>query len=151
MTTEGIMDINEVMQLLPHRYPFLLIDKVIEFHAGDSLIAVKNVTITEPWFTGHFPAAPVMPGVLILEALAQAAGILAYRSFGHDPQKSLYLLGSIHNARFKRIVVPGDQLHLHIKFTASKGQFCKVDAKATVEGNTVCTAEIMSARKDIEQ
>jgi 3-hydroxyacyl-[acyl-carrier-protein] dehydratase len=143
------MDINDVMRLLPHRYPFLLIDKVIEYNDGKSLVAVKNVTITEPWFMGHFPAEPVMPGVLILEALAQAAGILAYRSFGQSPEKSLYLLGSIQHARFKQVVRPGDQLLLHITFVGSKGHFCKVEARAEVDGQVVCTADIMSARKDI--
>ena len=144
------MDITEVMALLPHRYPFLMIDRVEEINKGESLIALKNITITEPWFTGHFPAEPIMPGVLILEALAQAAAILAYCSFGHDPKKSLYLLGSIHNVRFKQVVRPGDQLLLHIKFISSKGHFCKVEGVATVRGQTVCTADIMSARKDIE-
>lgn len=144
------MDITKVMALLPHRYPFLMIDRVQEIKKGESLIAVKNVTITEPWFTGHFPAEPIMPGVLILEALAQAAGILAYCSFEQDPKKSLYLLGAIQNVRFKQVVRPGDQLMLHVRFILSKGNFCKVEAEAMVRGQVACTAEIMSARKDIE-
>ncbi len=144
------LNIQEVMALLPHRYPFLLIDKVLELHPGESLIAVKNVTITEPWFTGHFPGEPIMPGVLILESMAQAAGILAYCSFGHSAKESLYLLGSIQNARFKQVVRPGDQLQLHITFIASKSTFCKVSARAMVNDQLVCSADIMSARKDIQ-
>jgi 3-hydroxyacyl-[acyl-carrier-protein] dehydratase len=149
-TAVTTMDISEVMRFLPHRFPFLMIDRVIEIKKGESLVALKNVTVNEPCFTGHFPGEPIMPGVLILEALAQAAGILAYCSFGYSPKEALYLLGSIQNARFKQVVRPGDQLLLHITFTASRANFCKVEAKATVDGQIVCTADIMSARKDIQ-
>ena len=111
------LDIHEVMKHLPHRYPFLLVDKVIDYSAGDYLRAIKNITINEPCFTGHFPHRPVMPGVLILEALAQATGILAFKTLNELPnESSLYYFVGIDKARFKKPVEPGDQVELNVKF-----------------------------------
>src|SRR5512147_595354 len=130
-----IMDIEQVMQYLPHRYPFLLIDKVIELELGKSITAIKNVTMNEPFFTGHFPGAPVMPGVLILEALAQAAALLAIMSLGPDEAGKLTYLMGIDGARFRRPVVPGDRLELHVEVTKNKGAVWKEKGTAIVDGH----------------
>lgn len=143
------LDIDQILSLLPHRFPFLMIDRVLSVTKGESLTAIKNVTVNEPCFTGHFPENPVMPGVLILEALAQAAAILAYLTDGDTAQDSLHLLGAIQNARFKQVVRPGDQLELHVQLTAKRTQFCKVHAEAKVQGKVVCSADIMSAKKEL--
>lgn len=143
-----IMDIHEVMKYLPHRHPFLLIDRVIEMKEGESIVALKNVTINEPFFTGHFPSRPVMPGVLILEALAQAAGILAYKSTNSLPSDGvLYYFAGIDNARFRRVVEPGDQLRLEVKLLRAKRDMWKLEGAAYVEGELVCSAELLSARR----
>ncbi len=143
-----IMDIQEILSLLPHRYPFLLIDKVLEFQEWKSLVAIKNVTVNEPFFTGHFPEQPVMPGVLILEALAQASGIIILKS---DPtlshKENLFLLVGVDNVRFKRMVVPGDQLQLSVELTRNKQNIFKFQGTATVNGELACTAELMNARR----
>lgn len=140
------MDIINITKYLPHRYPFLLIDKVLSFDIGKNLSAIKNVTINEPFFTGHFPAKPIMPGVLIVEALAQAAAILAYRSLERqDPEKTLFYLGSIDRARFKKIVVPGDQLLLHIQITAHRNNIWKFSGQALVDNMLACNVEVTCA------
>lgn len=145
------MDINEVLRHLPHRYPFLLVDRVLECHPGKSLVAIKNVTFNEPYFPGHFPRLPVMPGVLILEALAQATGILAFKSVGGEPnEKSLYLFVGIDNARFKSQVVPGDQLRLEVEVTRTIRNIWKFNAVAKVEDRVVATAELMCAESEVE-
>jgi 3-hydroxyacyl-[acyl-carrier-protein] dehydratase len=145
---KGIMDINEIIQYLPHRYPFLLIDRVLEIELGKSLVAIKNVTINEPFFTGHFPGMPVMPGVLILEALAQATCVLAYKSTDSKPSDEyLYLFAGIDNARFKRVVVPGDQLRLDVELQKCKQGIWKFSGKASVDGELVCSADMISAKK----
>jgi 3-hydroxyacyl-[acyl-carrier-protein] dehydratase len=142
-----VMDIHEILKHLPHRSPFLLIDKVIEIVEGESLVAIKNVTINEPFFVGHFPSRPVMPGVLILEALAQAAGVLAYKSSHTTPEDgSLFFLAGIDNARFRRVVEPGDQLRLEVKLARAKREMWKLDCAALVDGELACSAEILSAR-----
>ncbi len=145
------MDIQEVMGYLPHRYPFLLIDKVISLDLPHSLIAVKNVTFNEPFFTGHFPEIPVMPGVLIIEALAQACGILYYKSINKLPGNNTvnYLVG-INEARFKQVVKPGDQLHLHVQLLKVKQGVSKFQCKAFVDDELVCSAEIMNVAKEID-
>lgn len=143
------LDIDQILSLLPHRFPFLMIDRVVAVTIGDRLTAIKNVTVNEPCFTGHFPENPVMPGVLILEALAQAAAILAYLTDGDTARDSLHLLGSIRNARFKQVVRPGDQLELNVQLTSKRTQFCKVHAEAKVQGKVVCSADIMSAKKEL--
>ncbi len=140
------MDILDIIKYLPHRYPFLLIDKVLSFEVGKRLSAIKNVTINEPFFTGHFPAKPIMPGVLIIEALAQAAAILAYRSLEKpNLEKTLFYLGSIDNTRFKKIVVPGDQLLLNIEITAHRNTVWKFVGQALVDGQIACSAEVTCA------
>ena len=137
------MDILGILKRLPHRYPFLLVDRVIEVEPGQRLVALKNVTINEPFFQGHFPGEPVMPGVLILEALAQAGGLLIGLSRENDP--GLFLLASIRQARFRRPVRPGDQLRLEIKGTSVRSVAPRVEAKAMVGETVVAEAEIMFA------
>ncbi len=151
-----MMDIHEIINYLPHRYPFLLIDRVIEFNPGKSLIAIKNVTINEPFFAGHFPGRPVMPGVLILEAMAQATCVLANKSpvaleQENDYRNYLHLFAGIDNARFKRMVEPGDQLHLDVKLLRYKQGIWKFSGIATVNNEVVCSADMISARKEINR
>ena len=144
------LDIYEVMQHLPHRYPFLLIDRVLECKEGESLRAIKNVTYNEPYFQGHFPHRPVMPGVLILEALAQATGILAFRTTHSRPtEQSLYYFVGIDKARFKRPEEPGDQLLLEVDFIKNKRGIWLFTGKASVEGQVVASAELMCAERDV--
>lgn len=143
------MDIHKVLSLLPHRYPFLLVDKVIEFKHDDYLIAIKNVSFNEPYFTGHFPVRPVMPGVLIIEALAQATGLLAMESRPQDVgEKALYYFVGIDKARFKRPVEPGDQLHLEVRVMNVKRGIWKFHGEASVAGKAVACAEIMCTARD---
>jgi 3-hydroxyacyl-[acyl-carrier-protein] dehydratase len=145
------MDINEILRLLPHRYPFLLVDRVLEFEPGKSLVGIKNVTINEPFFQGHFPEKPVMPGVLILEALAQATGLLAFRTENRGAERdSLYYFVGIDNARFKRPVEPGDQLRLAVKLIKTKRGIWVFDTDATVDGHTAATATIMCTERKID-
>ena len=145
------MDINAIQNLLPHRYPFLLVDRVIDFNAGQSLVAIKNVSINEPYFQGHFPEKPVMPGVLILEALAQATGLLAFMTGdGHREEGTLYYLVGMDKVRFKRPVEPGDQLRLSVEVIKTKRGIWVFDCVATVDGKTVATAEIMCTERKID-
>lgn len=145
------MNIMEVLKHLPHRYPFLLIDRVLECVPGQSLTALKNVTFNEPFFVGHFPVKPVMPGVLVLEALAQATGILAFKSTNSRPNdKSLYYLVGIDNARFKQPVEPGDQLILKVDVTRTLRGVWRFNGVATVDGKVVSTAELMCAERGVE-
>ncbi len=143
-----MMDIGEIQNLLPHRYPFLLVDRVVEIVPGQKLTAYKNVTINEPFFNGHFPGHPVMPGVLILEALAQASAILAYKSENMDPaQKVTYLMG-VDGARFRKPVVPGDRLQLVIEVLRHKGAVWKTKGTALVEGVKVSEGEFLATVVD---
>jgi 3-hydroxyacyl-[acyl-carrier-protein] dehydratase len=145
------MNINEVKNFLPHRYPFLLIDKVLNFEIGKKLTAVKNVSFNEPQFTGHFPDQPIMPGVLIIEALAQATGILAFKSEVGKPQNGqIYMLVGIDNARFKRMVEPGDQLILEVEVLTVKRGIWKFKGTALVDGKVVTSAELMCTQKASE-
>ena len=145
------MDIHEILEHLPHRYPFLLIDRVLECEPGKSLVGYKNVTFNEPYFTGHFPQRPVMPGVLILEALAQATGILAFRTLERTPDdNSLYYFVGVDKARFKQPVEPGDQLQLEVEFVKQMRGIWKFNGKALVDGNVVCSAELMCAEREIQ-
>ncbi len=147
-TSLSTLDIYDILEHLPHRYPFLLIDRVTECKLGERLVGYKNVTFNEPYFTGHFPDRAVMPGVLILEALAQATGILAFRTSGKVPDKdSLYYLVGIDKARFKRPVIPGDQLVLEVDIIKTKRGVWKFDGVAKVDGNVVCSAELMCAER----
>jgi len=147
------MDITEILKYLPHRYPFLLIDRVLDFTPGESLHAIKNVTINEPFFQGHFPIQPVMPGVLILEAMAQATGLLAFKTMSDDvpPPGVLYYFAGIDNARFRRVVAPGDQIHFDVKMIKERRGIGVFYGEAKVDGEVVCSAEIMCARREINQ
>ena len=145
------MDINEIMRHLPHRYPFLLVDRVLECEVGQRIKAVKNVTINEPFFQGHFPGYPVMPGVLIIEALAQVSAILAYITRGERPDgRSLLFFAGIDDARFKRPVFPGDQLVLEsVELNVVRSVF-KFAAKASVGGELVAEAQLMAAVREVQ-
>lgn len=144
------MNIREILDHLPHRYPFLLVDRVISCEPGKSIHAYKNLTINEPFFAGHFPGIPVMPGVLIMEALAQAAGILSFKTLGVKPdESSLFYFAGIDNARFKKPVTPGDQLHLHVSILRRMRGIWKYKAEARVDGHVVAEAELMCTKRDI--
>ena len=144
------MDINEILRHLPHRYPFLLIDRVIEFNKGESLTGIKNVTYNEPFFQGHFPQRPVMPGVLILEAMAQATGLLAFRTLENTANRdTLYFLVGMDRVRFKRPVEPGDQLLLSARLLKTKRGIWMFDCDARVDGGIAASAEIMCTERDI--
>lgn len=141
------IDYLEVKKYLPHRYPFLLVDTVLSYELDKSIVAIKNVTHNEPFFSGHFPHFPVMPGVLIVESLAQASGILMYRSFGRYPDENdLFFLAGVDNARFKRKVVPGDQLILTVKVLKKRDNLWKFSGEATVNGELACSAEFMNIK-----
>lgn len=142
------MDIQRITSLLPHRYPFLLVDRVLEVEAGTRLKALKNVTVNEPFFQGHFPQKPVMPGVLIIEALAQATGLLAMESEG-VAGKAIYYLVGVDKARFKRPVVPGDQLIMEVNVLKQRRGIWTFNGVATVDGATCASAEIMCTARDI--
>lgn len=144
------MDIHQILKQLPHRYPFLLVDRVLEIDKGKSIRALKNVTINEPFFTGHFPHRPVMPGVLMLEALAQAAALLAFDALDTSPTDDMvYYFAGIDNARFKQPVEPGDQLILHVELLRMKAGIFKFKARAEVAGNTAVEAELTCAMRKI--
>ncbi len=144
----GTMNVNQIKNYLPHRYPFLLVDRVVEFETGKYLKAIKNVTVNEPFFNGHFPNQPIMPGVLIIEALAQATGLLGFRTMGEEPQTdTLYMLVAVDKARFKQPVVPGDQLEMHVELVKRKGIMWVFNAEAKVDGKLAVSAELMCAAK----
>ncbi len=145
------MDIHEILEHLPHRYPFLLVDRVLEVVPGERIVALKNVSVNEPFFPGHYPHHPVMPGVLIVEALAQAAAILSFKTLGGKPDdKSVYYFVGIDGARFKRPVSPGDQLILEVSILASKRGLWKFAAQAKVDGQVAAEAELMCTVRTIE-
>lgn len=139
------LDIQDICHLLPQRYPFLMIDRVIKFESGKELTAIKNVTINEPFFNGHFPEKPVMPGVLILEALAQTASILSFKILGKNQleETEIFYLAGVDNVRFKHIVVPGDQLVLQVELDRHKGSYWRYKGTALVEDKVACTADII--------
>lgn len=142
----AIMDVNEIREILPHRYPFLLVDRIVELEA-ERIVGIKNVTANEPFFNGHFPDFPVMPGVLIVEAMAQTAGVLVLKSIP-DRHRKLVLLVSVDAARFRKPVVPGDQLRLEMVVIRRKGTVAKMAGKATVDGKVVAEAEVMCKLED---
>ena len=145
------MDIQEIKEYLPHRYPFLLIDRVVEVEPGQRLLAYKNVTYNEPFFTGHFPQQPIMPGVLIIEALAQATGLLAGKSMpGIMGKNKTYYLVGLDKVRFKRPVIPGDRLMLEATYLRHKRNIWAFSCRAEVEGELVASAEIMCAAAEQE-
>ena len=146
------IDIHEIQKYLPHRYPLLLIDRVIEYTPGEHLIGIKNVTFNEPHFTGHFPKRVIMPGVLILESLAQATGLLAFKSYEDlRSENALYYLAAIDNAKFKRPVEPGDQLQLEVKLVKHKRNFWRFSCVATVDGEVAVSADIMCVDQDMPE
>jgi len=145
------MDIHEILEHLPHRYPILLVDRVLEVIPGERIVALKNVSVNEPFFPGHYPHHPVMPGVLIVEALAQAAAILSFKTLGGKPDdKSVYYFVGIDGARFKRPVSPGDQLILEVSIQANKRGLWKFAAQAKVEDQVAAEAELMCTVRTIE-
>src|ERR1017187_4115562 len=144
-----VLDINDIREILPHRYPFLLVDRIIELDA-ERIVGIKNVTGNEPFFTGHFPDFPVMPGVLIVEAMAQTAGVLVLKSIP-DREKKLVLLVAVENARFRRPVVPGDVLRMEMKVIKRKASVAKMAGVATVDGVVVAEAEVMCKLEDKQE
>ena len=138
----GAADINRLLKLLPHRYPFLLVDKIIDMDRDESAIGIKNVTINEPHFQGHFPSFPVMPGVLLIEGMAQTAGALCVNNFSQDYEPHLVFFMSIEKAKFRKPVVPGDTVYYHVKKLRNRGPVWRFSAEAKVDGNLVCESEI---------
>ena len=145
--SQKTIDIKEIMELLPHRYPFLLIDRVTDYELGKSIKAYKNITFNEPCFTGHFPGQPIFPGVMILEGLAQAAGVLGFKTMGNSDQ--LYLYAGIDKARFKRPCVPGDKLEYAVELIKERRGIWKFSGVASVDGAEVCTSDFMCAMRDM--
>ena len=151
-TTTTSMDIHEILDHLPHRYPFVLIDRVVSMELGKEITALKNVSINEPFFPGHFPHHPVMPGVLIVEAMAQAAAILSFKTMGVKPSDdSVYYFAGIDSARFKKPVGPGDQIILNVKIDRILKGIWKYTGVATVAGTTVAEASMMCILKNIDK
>jgi len=145
-----VMDVKEIREYLPHRYPFLLVDRVTQINLGESIVAYKNVTINEPYFNGHFPDHPVMPGVLVIEAMAQAAGILGFNTMDKTPQDgSIYYFVGSDKLRFKRPVVPGDRLQLEASIVSEKRGIWKFDCRATVDDQLVASATILCADRKV--
>ena len=140
-----VLDILAIMQRLPHRYPFLLIDRIVRFVPGEEIVALKNVTMNEPFFQGHFPAKPVMPGVLIIEALAQAGGILAAEIRGSEKQGDIIYFMGMDAVRFRKPVVPGDQLMLEARLLKMRSRVAKMAGRALVDGQLVAEAELMAS------
>ncbi len=146
-----VLDIRAILEHLPHRYPFLLVDRVLSLEKGKSIVAIKNVTINEPYFVGHFPHLPVMPGVLQIEALAQAAGILSFQTMDKKSDaNSIYYFVGIDEARFKRPVVPGDQLRLEVEITKMRAGIWKYSGRTLVDGQLACEAQLMCTLRSIE-
>lgn len=139
------MKIHEILNKIPHRYPFIMIDRVTHIEKGVELKAIKNVSINEPYFMGHFPGNPVMPGVLILEALAQASSVFAIGSGAEVSDNAIQVFAAIDNVRFKKMVIPGDQLELHVEYIKHRKHIWKIKGTARVDGEVVCTADLTSA------
>lgn len=140
----GEIDIKRIMKMIPHRYPILLVDRILEIERGERAVALKNVTFNEPHFMGHFPGFPVMPGVLIVEAMAQTAGIVVVESLGKDAERKVVYFMTIDGARFRKPVIPGDSLHIHVQRLKSRGMVHKFECKAMV-GEKLCAEAIISA------
>lgn len=145
ISTSTPINIKQILELLPHRYPIILVDRVLELEIGSSISALKNVSMNEPFFQGHFPGEPIMPGVLILEGMAQAGGLLAYLTTQEMIGKKLIYFAGIDKVRFRKPVVPGDQLQYHVTVTKNKGKIWKMEGRATVDGTLVTEAELMAA------
>ena len=146
-----IMDIGEVMRILPHRYPFLLVDRVVEHEPGVRIVGLKNVTINEPFFPGHFPGHPIMPGVLIIEGMAQVGGILAYLASDDEIRKKVCYFASIDNAKFRKPVRPGDQLLIEMTATACKRGIWCFHGKATVDGRVAAEADLKATFAEMDR
>ncbi len=138
--TSKVIDINRIMEMIPHRYPFLMVDKVIDVVPNESAVGVKNVTINEPFFPGHFPARPIMPGVLIIESMAQTSAVLVVETLGPDAEGKLVYFMTVDSARFRKPVGPGDTLHIHVVKERSRGNVWKFRAEAKVDGTLVAEA-----------
>ncbi len=149
MTCENkTLNITEIQELLPHRYPFLMIDRVTNYDEGKTLTAIKNVSVNEPQFTGHFPKMPVFPGVMILEAMAQATGLLAFKTFGAPAENELYYFACIDKAKFRKPVGPGDQLIIEVEYLKERRGIAMFNGVAKVDGTVVCSAELKCARRE---
>lgn len=145
-----MMDVTEIKNWLPHRYPFLLVDRVVELKEGESIVAYKNISVNEEVFNGHFPQAPIFPGVMIVEAMAQASGILGFKTIGKTPQDgSVYLFAGADKVRFRRQVIPGDRLQLEAKVVSEKRGIWKFECTATVDGELAASATIMCADRKV--
>jgi beta-hydroxyacyl-ACP dehydratase FabZ len=142
-----IYGIHDIMRFLPHRYPFLLVDRIVELEPDKRIVGLKNVTINEPFFQGHFPGAPVMPGVLIIESMAQVAGVMIYRDLPDREKKLIYFAG-IESAKFRRPVLPGDQLRIEMEMLNRRSNFGKMQGRATVDGKLVAEAVVLFAISD---
>jgi 3-hydroxyacyl-[acyl-carrier-protein] dehydratase len=142
-----ILDVTEIQKILPHRYPFLFVDTIVEMERLKRVVGIKNVTINESYFQGHFPGKPIMPGVLIIEAMAQTGGLLLLQEVPDRENKLLYFV-AVDGARFRRPVVPGDQLKLEIKVVSWRGDFCKLEGRATVDGQLAAEATLMCKMVD---
>lgn len=142
-----VMDINEIQKFLPHRYPFLLVDRVVEMERLKRIVTIKNLTINEAFFQGHFPGQPVMPGVLILESIAQAGGLLLLQEIPDRDSKLMYL-ASMNNVKFRRPIVPGDQMRVEVNIASWKGDLCKIEGKAFVDGKLCTEANMMCVMVD---
>jgi 3-hydroxyacyl-[acyl-carrier-protein] dehydratase/UDP-3-O-[3-hydroxymyristoyl] N-acetylglucosamine deacetylase/3-hydroxyacyl-[acyl-carrier-protein] dehydratase len=145
-----LIKIEQIQKFIPQRFPFLLVDRVKELHPGRSIVALKNVSCNEPFFQGHFPGKMIMPGVLIIEAIAQAGGVLLYHSIP-DPQHTFVVLSKIDNAKFRRPVVPGDQLEIEAEILKLKGKYCLLKGRATVEGEVAAEGEMVASLLDLEE
>ena len=142
-----MFDIQEILDYLPHRYPLLLIDRILEYEENKRIVAIKNVTINEPFFQGHFPGAPIMPGVLIIESMAQAGGFLVLNSIDNPESKLMYFTG-INKSRFKKTVIPGDQIHFEVTLDKFRLGTCKISGTAKVNDTIVAEAEMMASVVD---
>jgi 3-hydroxyacyl-[acyl-carrier-protein] dehydratase/UDP-3-O-[3-hydroxymyristoyl] N-acetylglucosamine deacetylase/3-hydroxyacyl-[acyl-carrier-protein] dehydratase len=145
-----LINIEQIQKFIPHRFPFLFVDRVKELHPGRSIVAIKNVSCNEPFFQGHFPGKMIMPGVLIVEAIAQAGGVLLYHSIP-DPQHTFVVLSKIENAKFRRPVVPGDQLNIEAEILKLKGKYCLLKGRATVEGEVAAEGEMIASLLALEE
>jgi len=142
MSNDTLVDIEEIIQMLPHRYPLLLVDRVTEFNADEDITVLKNVTMNEPHFTGHFPDKPIMPGVLIVEAIAQASAIFTVKTLGDEAKGKLVYFMSIDNAKFRKPVTPGDSMYLHVRKLQNRGAVWKFEGIAKVDGKKVAEATV---------